>query len=222
MIAEELINQIIPTLQPDDGIEKALYWMDELHVIELPVIEHEEYQGLILKDNINAALGHDDKSISEFPLAASNIFALPHQHFYDVLRLAEENNIQTVAIINEDKKYLGVITIYDTLATFAQKTAIQEPGGTLVLVMRERDYSLSKISSLIESEDAKILSSYVSVDNYETENIKLTLKINKRDLSRVIATLERFDYKIVAKYHQTENNEVDKERYDLLMRYLSL
>ncbi len=221
MIAEELINQIIPTLHPTDEIEKALYWMDELHVLELPVIDHEEYQGLILKDNITAAINIQEKSISELPLIASQVFALPHHHFYDVLKLAEENNIQTVAIVNEDKKYLGVITIYDTLATFAQKTAIQDAGGTLVLVMPERDYSLSKISNLIEAEEVKILSSYVSIDTYEAENIKLTLKLNKPDLSRVIATLERFDYRIVAKYHQSENSDTDKERFDLLMRYLS-
>jgi acetoin utilization protein AcuB len=221
MLAEELINVVIPTLQLEDPAEKALYWMEELRLSELPVIAQDVYQGLITRQNIEEALV-EDPLVEEISLKASNIYALPQQHFYDVLRIAEDNSIQTVAIVNEDKKFLGVVTIGDTLATFAQAATQQEPGGTLVLSLKERDYSLTQLGSLIESENAKVLSLYVSADTYQPEYIKLTLKLNRMDLTRVIATLERFEYRIVAKYHHTETTDTDKERFDLLMKYLNL
>jgi hypothetical protein len=116
---------------------------------------------------------------------------------------------------------VGVITISDTLTAFA-RSSMQEPGGILVLLMDERDYSLSEVSRLVESNDAKILSSYVCTDKTDATRIKLTIKINRNDLSRIIATFERFSYNIVAKFHHTQGNEDDKERIDLLLRYLNM
>jgi acetoin utilization protein AcuB len=60
-------------------------------------------------------------------------------------------------------------------------------------------------------------------DPLDKGKIKLTLKINQEDLSRVIATLERFNYRIIARYQESRtdpNNE--KERLDMLMRYLNI
>jgi hypothetical protein len=52
--------------------------------------------------------------------------------------------------------------------------------------------------------------------------IKLTLKINKTDLSSIIATLERFDYKIIAKFEDSKMDSSDKERLDILFKYLDI
>jgi len=100
--------------------------------------------------------------------------------------------------------------------------ANQATGGILVLSLKEIDYSLAEISRLIESNETKILSSFVAVDEYDSAMIKLTLKLNKTDLSRVIATLERFSYKIIAQFQETELLSNDKERLDLLLRYLNI
>jgi hypothetical protein len=126
-----------------------------------------------------------------------------------------------VAVQDDDRNFIGVITIIDTLTAFA-RSSMQEPGGILVLLMDERDYSLTEVSRLVESNDAKILSSYVCSDKGDAARLRLTIKINRNDLSRIIATFERFSYNIVAKFHHTQGDEDDKERIDLLMRYLNM
>jgi acetoin utilization protein AcuB len=221
MLAEELINTVVPSLQPEDSAGKALYWMDELHLSELPVIDHEAYRGLLTKAHA-AVLSSETDSVAEGKLTGVGVFALPHQHFYDVLRIAEDHDIQMVAVVDEDQKFLGVVTVNDSLATFAQASTLQEPGGMLIISLAERDYSLSEIARLIESDNARILSSYVSADPREPERLKITLKINRLDLTRIVATLERFDYKIVARYQQIETTDTDKERLDMLMKYLNI
>ena len=222
MIAEELINPLVPQLQSDDPAEKALYQMETFHLSELPVVDHDRYRGLLHRRELLSALNPADNAVSDFLLTDSEIFALPHQHFYDVLKIAEDHALQTVPILDEDRHFLGVITISDTLAVFAQNYASQEPGGSLVLSMPERDYSLSEISRLVESNAAKIVSSYVSSHPYEPDYIKLNLKINRTDLSRIIATFERFSYTIVARFQQEDATNTDKERYDMLMKYLNI
>ena len=55
------------------------------------------------------------------------------------------------------------------------------------------------------------------------DNGKVKLKINQEDLSRIVATLERFGYRVIARYQENRtdaNNE--KERLDMLMRYLNI
>jgi len=220
MIAEELINPLIPTLKPTDSVDKALNWMDEFRAIQLPVIDKSVYKGLV-----NEYSFYDQQAgsiISDYPLSAEEIYVFPHQHFYDVIKIASDNQLEVVAVVDEKKDYKGVISVKDTLLTaFAQISAVQSPGGILVLSLNENDYSLAEISRLIESNNVKVLCSYVTSDNLDPTKIKLTLKLNKMDLTFAIATLERYSYKIIAKFQETEIIPTDKERLDLLLKYLS-
>jgi DNA-binding winged helix-turn-helix (wHTH) protein len=52
--------------------------------------------------------------------------------------------------------------------------------------------------------------------------IKLTLKINKLDLSRTIATLDRFGFKIIARFQENQVISNEKERLDILLKYLDI
>ena len=99
---------------------------------------------------------------------------------------------------------------------------VQAPGAILVLSMEARDYSLSEISRLIESENAKILGSTISEDSLDPAKLKLTLKINKTDLSHIVATLERFNYKIIARFQEPKVFDNSQERIDILMKYLNI
>jgi hypothetical protein len=88
--------------------------------------------------------------------------------------------------------------------------------------MNHNDYSLAEISRLIEENHAKILSSMVKEDPLDHGKIRLTLKINQLDLSRIVATLERFGYKVIGRYHESTPMGTEKERIDMLLRYLDI
>lgn len=221
MIARELINHMIPPLKKSDTAKKAISWMEELRVNQLPVIEAGTYKGLIseeviLEDNDNS------KAVSEYKLQGKECFVFENQHFYDVLKIVSDHGVQLVAVLDDDQSFLGVISIKDTVTAFAQSAAVQSPGGILILSLKQIDYSLAEISRLIESNDAKILSCIVNNDIFDANMIKLTLKINKTDLTSVIATLERFDYKIIARFEESPMETSEKERLDILFKYLDI
>ncbi|MBF9255266.1 CBS domain-containing protein [Pontibacter sp. 172403-2] len=221
MIAEELINQMIPPLKLYDTVEKALRWMDEFHVNELPVVSNRRYLGLATEHNL---IELDDRSLplKEVTLEYQDVHVQQHQHFYDVMEAAIKNKIQVVVVFDEDQDYVGIITINDTLAAFGQMSALQGQGSILVLSMAERDYSLAQISRLIEEENVKILSAYVSPDELDPYQIKLTLKLNASDLTRIIATLERFEYRITAQFNDGAKYDVGRDRLDMLLKYLDI
>ncbi|RDV14127.1 CBS domain-containing protein [Pontibacter diazotrophicus] len=222
MIAEELINQMIPPLKLYDTVDKALRWMDEFRVNELPVVSNRKYVGLASELSL-IELNNRSQALKELELEHQEVHVMQHQHFYDVMEAAIKNKIQVVPVLDDDQEYMGIITINDTLAAFGQMSALQGQGSILVLSMPERDYSLSQISRLIEEENTKILSAYVSPDEMDPYQIKLTLKLNATDLSRIIATLERFEYRITAQFNDTStDNDVGRDRLDMLLKYLDI
>lgn len=221
MIAEELINQMIPPLKMGDSVQKALQWMEELHIHQLPVIEHKEYKGLISEEVIYQ-FNKEDAFINEMPLLYNATFVYAHQHFYDILRLANESQLQLVSVLNEENHFVGAVTLNDTLMALSESASMKESGGILVFWMDKRDYSLSEISRLVESNDAKILSTYLTDDKDNPQKIKVTIKLNITDLNRIIATFERFNYQIIGKFQDASHQNVEQERLDHLFKYLSI
>lgn len=221
MIAEELINHMIPPLKITDDAHKAMLWMEELRSNQLPVVDQEKFLGLISEELI---LEENDveRLIADFELEGTDCVVGQDSHFYEIIKLASDNNVQLVGVTNQENKYIGAITIQDTITSFAQTAAVQLPGGILVISMKLIDYSLAELSRLVEGENAKILSSTVKEDELDASKVKLTLKINNKDLSHIVATLERFGYKIIARFQESNINHGEKEKLDQLLRFLDI
>jgi len=221
VIAEDLINHMIPPLKGTDDAHKAIVWMEEFRCNYMPVVEDNKLLGFI-SEGIILETNEIEKTVKDFNLVGINCYVHLDTHFYDILKVAAENKLQLVAVLNDDQSYCGVITVQDTLTSFAQTAAVQMPGGILVLAMNHADYSLSEISRLIEENHAKILSSIVKEDPLDPMKLRLTLKINQVDLSRIVATLERFNYKVIGRYQETKPVPGERDRIDMLLRYLDI
>jgi CBS domain-containing protein len=221
VIAEDLINHMIPPLKGTDDAHKAIVWMEEFRCNYMPVVEAGRLLGFI-SEGIILESNEIEKHVKDFNLVGLNCYVHLDTHFYDILKVAAENKLQMVAVLNEDQSYSGVITVQDTLTSFAQTAAVQLPGGILVLSMNHNDYSLAEISRLIEENHTKVLSSIVKDDPLDPGKIRLTLKINQQDLSRVVATLERFGYKVIGRYQESKPVAGEKDRIDMLLRYLDI
>lgn len=221
MTAEELINHMIPPLKMTDDAHKAIVWMEELRCNQLPVVDHFEFAGLLSEEMILEE-NDIDRKVGDFQLGGRDCYVRKGSHFYEVLKIASENKVQMVGVIDAENKYVGAITVQDTITAFAQSAAVQMPGGIVVLSVSQIDYSLSQISRLVEENNAKILSSGVKVDENDPSKLKITLKINHLDLSRIIATFERFGFKLIAHFQESPVQDTEKERLDMLLKYLDI
>ena len=221
MIAEELINQMIPALKLTDTAEKAIIWMEELKTNQLPVTDERVFKGLISEDIILES-NDLDRKIGDYQLISEHCYVNEDQHLFDIIRLAQECESELVAIIDRNGEFLGVSRHEDTMKAFSNTLAVQGQGGIIVVEMRYIDYSMAEISRLIEADDAKILGSFLSQDHKDPTFVFLTIKINKEDLTTIIATLKRFDYSIIAKFHESNNIDTEKERLDNLLNFLNI
>jgi acetoin utilization protein AcuB len=196
-------------------------WMEEFRCNHLPVVNEGKLLGFISEEII---LESNDiiKNLEDFELVGKNCVVGIDSHFFEILRVAGEYKLNVVAVQNEEGQYMGIITVQDMMASFAQTASVQMPGGILVLSMDLIDYSLAEISRYVEENKAKVISSTMMEDPLDKGKIKLTLKINQLDLSRIVATLERFGYRVIGRYQEAPRDDDSKERLDMLMKYLNI
>jgi len=220
MFAAELIANAIPPVHTSDTIQKVTDRMIEFRVRHLPVVNHDQFLGLISEADM---LAEPDLAteVGALGLSLVNPYVLEEQHVYDVIRLFYEQQLTVVPVLDNKKNYLGMISINAMNKYFAALTAVEEPGGIIVLEINNKNNSLAHMSQIVESDNAQILSSYVRTFPDSTR-IEVTLKVNKLDISAIIATFLRYEYTIKATFNHTENKDTSMDRYDSLMNYLNL
>ena len=219
MQASELISSSIISLHPDDDGLKALSLMDDLRISHLPVIRNQFYLGLISENEILQWQSTNELIEEHLPNLIAP-FVLRSQHLFDIIEILEANSLSVVPVLSEEKKYVGAISNRKLLYTIAKSAAVQNIGGVIVLEMNQNDYSMSEIASIIESNNAKILSSYITSVPDSTK-MELTIKINITELDSIIADLRRFEYSVMASYNDGNSKDDLIERYESLMRYLN-
>lgn len=143
------------------------------------------------------------------------------QHAFDALKIMSGLHLTLIPVLDEKEHYLGNVTQKSVLDRLAGLSAVMELGGIIELEINKNDYSLTQIANIVEGNDAKILSSYVS-SLPDTNKILVTLKINREDLSRILQTFYRYNYEVKASYHQAEYEDDLKNRFNEFIKYLNV
>ena len=193
--------------------------MDNLRVSHLPVVRNNFYLGIISENEILDWQSTDELIQEHLPNLMAP-YVLGTQHLFDIIEVLEENSLSVVPILSEEKKYMGAISNRKLLYTIAKSAAVQSIGGVIVLEMNQNDYLLSEIASIVESNNAKILSSYITSLPNSTK-MELTIKVSITEVDAIIADLRRFEYNVMASYQDGTSNDDMMERYESLMRYLN-
>jgi acetoin utilization protein AcuB len=218
MIAKDLITDEIPPLKHTDTGETALRWMDEFKVSHLPVLKNDNFVGLISESDI---LDRQDleQSLDVLFDHLPRPYVKENAHIYEVLFKVAEHKISVIPILHEDETYAGCTSIHQLIMLIANTGSIKETGGIIVLEVNEIDYSLAQIAQIVESNNAKILSSYI-FSSPDSTKLEVTLKINKIELDSIIRTFERYDYIISASYQKSNSDEDLQMRYDAVINFL--
>ncbi|HNW57322.1 MAG TPA: CBS domain-containing protein [Bacteroidales bacterium] len=221
MVAKDLISEVIPTLKTSDLGQTALNWMEVFRISHLPIVNNQDFLGLISDTDIYD-MNQPEEPIGNHPITLCKPFVKEDQHIFEVIGLASKLKLSVVPVLDNEDHYKGVITTNDLIHYIASISSLDQPGGIIVLELTERDYSLTQIAQIVESNNIKVLSMYITSPP-ESIKIEVTLKVNSTDLVSVIRTFERYNYEV--KTWITTNDLMDRfysERFDLLMKYLNI
>lgn len=220
MLVKEIIETDIPSLKTSDTGLLALSIMDDHKVRHLPIVNHLDFLGLITEDDI-LNLNHPEWALGEHQLSVFKPYVEMNQHIYEALYLIAELKLSLIPVVDENKQYKGYLSLACLAQKFAHLATLHEPGSLLILSVSIKDYSLSQIASIVEGNDARVMSCYLHTHTDSTE-MEVTLKINKSDLSGIIQTFNRYNYVVKAQYHESKSDEDLKNRFDQFMNFLNI
>ena len=219
MIAKELISNSILPLVPEDNVTQALSMMSVYHVKHLPVVKDEILLGILSEDDATSV--DPETKIREIKISSTYIYVSANDHIFEILSRLAENKITVVPVVDDDERFLGLISQEDLIKYYANTFSFKEPGSIIVIETSRRGYVLSEIARVIELENAAVIASFIT-SSPDSEVTLLTLKINQQEISSVVASLERYGYKIRATFTEEEYTDDLKDRYDQLMNYLNV
>lgn len=221
MIARDILTSTVTPLRTSDTGSFAISQMEEFRISHMPVVNDTELLGVVADADI-LAMEDPVEPVGSIRLTLSGAYVTEVQHLFEVMKIMDSLNLSIVPVVNDKRQYLGMITAPNLIKSFYVAAGINNPGGIIVLEINEKDYTLTEIAHIVESNDAKILDLYVT-GHPDSTKLDVTLKINRIDLGPVLQTFFRFNYIVKATWsHEDAYNEGLKDRFDALMNYLNI
>jgi len=219
MFTKEILIKDIPVLKPENSGLQALSLMENLKLKHLPVLREGHYICLLSEKDV-FAMPNREGMLGNICLYAPSV--REESSILDVLNLMSKDFLSLLPVLTEAGKYVGVVTLPALIQGLSELCNVGSEGALIAVETNRRDYILSQIIHLMESNNASILS-FFTYSVAETDKQILLFKIDLEDASPVLRSLERFNYKVI--YHfqkQMLTDDVMKKRLDELMFYLEM
>ena len=221
MLAKDLISEVVPSVMTSDSGQTALNWMEIFRISHLPIVNNQDFLGLISDTDIYD-MNQPDEAIGNHPLTLLKPYVTTEQHLFEVIGVVSRLKLTVVPVLDTNNHYKGVITTNDLIRYIAGISSLDQTGAIIVLEITERDYSLTQIAQIIESNNVKVLSMYITSPPDSTR-LEVTLKVNTTELVSVIRTFERYSYDVKSWITTTDSmDQFYSERFDMLMKYLNI
>ena len=127
MSIKNVIAYEVPTLDPSDTGDKVLQLMDDNNLGQLPVVVKEQYVALVQESDLL------DWETPEQPISASDFLryspaVFVENHPYEALKLAYNQNLSVIPVVNGENVYQGAAT-RESLLKFLMEGSVNNFSG---------------------------------------------------------------------------------------------
>ena len=214
----EILNDI-PPLTPDSKIETAQLLLNELTFSHLPVVENEIYLGSLSEYDVRSF--EKNALVGEFRIDYENFFVREGVNELEVLETIGKYETNMMPVLSQEEgKYLGYVELQEVMDVFSDMPFLGEYGNIIVVQKGINDHSFSEISQIVETNNTKVLSIYIS--KIERDIVETTIKMGDGDLNAIIQTFRRYGYEIISDHYDDALLMNLKERSRYLDKYLNM
>lgn len=217
----EITNYIttdFKAIDSQDSISAVNDFFAESNYSHFPVLENGIFIGNLSAED--TATFDEDKKVIDFKYTLEHFFTRADAIWLEVLTVFAKNHANLIPVLNNENNYVGYYEIEDILTFFHQTTFLKEQGSIIKVRKGLVDYSMSQITQIVESNNAKLLGLFIS--DSDTDTVEVTLKITTGAINEIIQTFRRYNYEITSEHHEDDYINNLKERSDYLDRYLNM
>ncbi len=191
--------------------------MEEYEVSDLPVVKERNFVGFISKTSLLTK--ELDQEIQENWCDIPESTVDEQADYLSILNIFALGSAHQLAVLN-GTLYHGTVTLEECSMALANTLTATQKGGALLLSVDPRDYSLTHMSRIVESEGVKITGLWIEKINANGKFI-IYVKLNTEHVSTVANVLDQNGYHVMYRSGLL-NDESITERYNSLMKYLDI
>jgi Mg/Co/Ni transporter MgtE len=214
----DYISNDFKAIDSADTVEEVRYFFESVPFSHFPVVEESIYIGCIACEDVETF--DMQKPIYHYRYAMEGFFARTNMMWLDVLEVFAKNQTNLVPVLDENNAYVGYYEIPDIMKVFNETPFLQEPGGVIIIEKPIKDYSISQVVQIVESNNSKVLGLFLS--QATTTSVQITVKITLGAMNEIIQTFRRYNYEIISEHQEDNYLNSLKERSDYLDKYLNL
>jgi acetoin utilization protein AcuB len=222
MFVRELVDLNLKPLRAQSTMREAAVQMEAENLRFYPIVDDATNRlvGQACMEDIHQYNGDAENLLGSG--AGMGDIIRDTSHVMEAARLMLISNRSALPVVDAAGIYLGMIKKIQIVDAVTRLLNLDEPGTVIMVELRPRDFMLSDIIRIIESEGARILCITIQSPDAINENFRVSVKLNLDDLSRVGSALRRYGYLITMESvaELTDSELIDKA--DAFMRYLDI
>ncbi|MBF25827.1 MAG: hypothetical protein CMP49_04855 [Flavobacteriales bacterium] len=216
---KENINTEFKPCKLDDLAINTLAIMEEYKISEIPVVnDNNQFLG-ILKESIILDMENINESLHFIKKYLKNIFLFSNAHIFQGIQIFNSYALSLIPIIDDNHKYIGYIKPCDILNQMNLNNYNTQHINFITITLKNKDYSLTEISRLIEENNGKIIS---IITERKENKLNLNLLIFCINVTPIKQTLKRYNYdfqEFISTNLKTTNLD---DRFESFIKYLNI
>jgi len=216
-----LDQHIINDLRPFDvsaKIKELQEVFNQLTYSHVPIQKDGIYIGCLSETDVYCF--DRNEKVEDVLYAVECFFVDQSAIWLDVLDTFALNDSNLMPVLDSDHNYLGYYLLIDIISLFRNTPFFAELGGTIIIEKAYKDYSLSEICQIVESNNVKMLGVFVS--KIKNDMVQVIIKIENSGLSAIFENFRRYGYTIISGHEDDRFLKTLKDRSAYLNRYLNL
>src|SRR5690554_6573970 len=188
MLVTDYINKdfIPPKLKQD--VSHGLNLLCEFSLTHIPVFEGLNFTGMISRETLEE---HENESrLSELKEFGEFFYLTENSSLLDAIQNFNNHNTNILVVRSAEMHYIGMLMMDDVFSALSTMPFISEPGSIMIVEVSQKQFSISEIAKISESNNARIIGLFVV--GYEGDKIQIALKLITENIASVGETFERF------------------------------
>jgi len=149
----------------------------------------------------------------------SKIHFYGNQHLYEIYPTFEKSKLEYIAVINSHREFLGSASKSVIGEHLLNTLTYKGIGSIIVLRVYHTDFVLSRIASIVEENNVKIVGMMIEeVGQY----YRVNLKLNTIEIAPILSSFSRFSIEVES-YHNIADQDLEsKKAFDIAFKHFDL
>ena len=186
---------------------------------DLPVIDNGVFRGILFKNQVSDNK-QNNLTVADLRDQFRQVSVNEDTRMVSALKKMVSEGVALLPVLNQEGEIKGVMRAKHLWNEFASRSSMLGEGSWIILTMPKKDFSLSRISHLIESHDLFLIMHFVQF--YQGGNvIDVHLKVNRENVNELLQSLQRFGYHVSGVIQPKKYVDDWENKFEELMRFFS-